>query len=114
MNTMKRLISLAAAGVLVTASLAQAPGPIVWAKLSWHQAQVSAGPVTDRQQAFLEAQRQLYQQQQTTQMMSNMLRMQHEANMAIINNIGGTGTTTQWTPQYNYYDPQGNYIRPAP
>jgi hypothetical protein len=52
--------------------------------------------------AFLAAQQELYQQQQTTAMISNMLQMQHETSMAIINNIGSSNTTYDyewvWTP----------------
>lgn len=52
--------------------------------------------------AFLQAQQELYQQQQTTAMISNMLQMQHETSMAIINNIGSSNTTYDyewvWTP----------------
>lgn len=52
--------------------------------------------------AFLAAQQELYQQQQTAAMISNMLQMQHQTSMAIINNIGGSGTTYEyqwvWTP----------------
>jgi hypothetical protein len=46
--------------------------------------------------AFLQAQRELYQQQQTTAMISNMLQMQHETNMTIINNIGGYDYEYEW------------------
>ena len=42
-------------------------------------------PPPDAQQ-----QQQLYQQQQQTQMISNMLRMQHQTNMTIIRNMGST------------------------
>lgn len=52
--------------------------------------------------AFLQAQQELYQQQQTAAMISNMMQMQHEASMAIINNIGSSSTTYEyqwvWTP----------------
>lgn len=46
--------------------------------------------------AFLQAQQELYQQQQTTAMISNMLQMQHETSMAIINNIGGYDYEYEW------------------
>ena len=52
--------------------------------------------------AFLQAQQELYQQQQTTAMISNMLQMQHETSMAIINNIGSSSYDYDyewvWTP----------------
>ncbi len=51
---------------------------------------------------FLQAQQELYQQQQTTAMISNMLQMQHETSMAIINNIGSSSYDYEyewvWTP----------------
>ena len=52
--------------------------------------------------AFLQAQQELYQQQQTTAMLSNMMQMQHETSMAIINNIGSSSYDYEyewvWTP----------------
>jgi hypothetical protein len=42
----------------------------------------------------------LYTQQQTTAMMSNMLAMQHQTNMTIINNIGGGDYEWTWTYTY--------------
>jgi len=52
--------------------------------------------------AFLAAQQELYQQQQTAAMISNMMQMQHEASMAIINNIGSSSYDYDyewvWTP----------------
>lgn len=52
--------------------------------------------------AFLQAQQELYQQQQTTAMISNMMQMQHETSMAIINNIGSSSYEYDyewvWTP----------------
>jgi hypothetical protein len=45
-------------------------------------------PAAGTPDAFLDAQKKLYQQQQTTQMISNMMRMQHQTNMTIIRNMG--------------------------
>ena len=47
-------------------------------------------PAKPRIDDFLAAQKKLYQQQQQTQMISNMLRMQHQSNMTIIRNMGST------------------------
>jgi hypothetical protein len=51
--------------------------------------------------AYLQAQQDMYQSQQTYAMMSNMLAMQHETNMAIISNIGGGGYTYEYEWVYD-------------
>jgi hypothetical protein len=104
---MKRIVTLSVAALVAAQAGAQVQ--FHWAKRQ--AAQMPQPAAANRQQAYLDAQRQLQMQRQQTQMISNMLRMQHETNMAIINNIGGESTTS--TPTYNCYDTDGNCIRPA-
>jgi hypothetical protein len=50
----------------------------------------------------LDALRELYQQQQTVSMISNMMAMQHRTNMTIINNIGSSNTRYEYRYVYRY------------
>jgi len=52
---------------------------------------------------LLRLQQEQYSRQQQMQALSNMSRMMHETNMAIINNIGGASTS------YDHYE-NGAYI----
>jgi hypothetical protein len=51
--------------------------------------------------AYLQARRELFQQQQTTAMISSMMEMQHLSNMTIINNLGGWDYDYEWTWSYD-------------
>jgi hypothetical protein len=57
-------------------------------------------PAASRETDFLAAQRALLQQQQNTAMISNMLRMQHQSNMAVIRNMGGTPYKYEYRYEY--------------
>lgn len=57
-------------------------------------------PAKAKELAYLEAMRKLQHQQQTTAMISNMLRMQHETNMTIIRNMGSTPYKYEYRYEY--------------
>ena len=57
-------------------------------------------PAASREMDFLAAQKALMQQQQNTAMISNMMRMQHQTNMAIIRNMGGTPYKYEYKYEY--------------
>ena len=66
-------------------------GPLaLTGKLAAWQTKPAPSPVRPSTNAFLDAQKKLYQQQQTTRMISDMMRMQHQTNMTIIRNMGST------------------------
>jgi hypothetical protein len=55
-------------------------------------------PAPSKELDYLDAMKLLQQQQQNTAMISNMMRMQHQTNMAIIRNMG----STPYTYKYEY------------
>ena len=57
-------------------------------------------PAPAKELAYLDAVKKLQQQQQTTAMISNMMRMQHETNMTIIRNMGSTPYKYQYKYEY--------------
>jgi hypothetical protein len=52
--------------------------------------------------AFGDAARKLYQQQQLTSHISNMMALRHASNMMIINNIGSSNTRYEYKYVYRY------------
>lgn len=52
--------------------------------------------------AFIDAARRLYQQQQLTAHISNMLAIRHAGNMMLINNIGSSNTRYEYKSVYRY------------
>jgi hypothetical protein len=59
-----------------------------------------SAPAPAKELAYLDAMKKLQQQQQTTAMISNMMRMQHESNMAIIRNMGSTPYRYEYKYEY--------------
>lgn len=57
-------------------------------------------PAPAKELAYLDAMKKLQQQQQTTAMISNMMKMQHQTNMAIIRNMGSTPYKYEYKYEY--------------
>lgn len=57
-------------------------------------------PAPSRELDYLDAMKKLQQQQQATAMISNMMRMQHQTNMAIIRNMGSTPYRYEYRYEY--------------
>ncbi|MEO2091006.1 MAG: hypothetical protein ABGY75_16160 [Gemmataceae bacterium] len=57
-------------------------------------------PAPAKELAYLDAVKKLQQQQQTTAMISNMMRMQHQTNMTIIRNMGSTPYKYEYKYEY--------------
>ena len=57
-------------------------------------------PAPAKEFAYLDAMKKLQQQQQTTAMISNMMKMQHNTNMTIIRNMGSTPYKYEYKYEY--------------